>query len=81
MSSFELSFESRVCRACHTTLISGKWRDRCLHCGHPYEPSVLAPVRRREHSPYHCPLCEEPPRSCSCLRASVRRRIALAIGA
>ena len=88
MSDFppDLIFQPRVCLACNTTMLSGKWRDRCLHCGHPYgdQPEGSAPrpaAMARESTPYDCPLCNETPRACTCLRPSVRRRIAAVIGA
>ncbi len=77
----EVSFRPRVCRECNTTTLSGKWREHCLHCGHPFDVIPLPVAVEREAGPYDCPVCAEGPRACTCLRPSVRRRIASAIGA
>ncbi|MFN2431524.1 MAG: hypothetical protein ABR599_01660 [Gemmatimonadota bacterium] len=76
----QLILQPRICRECNTTVLSGEWRERCLQCGKPYA-DVAVLEQPRESTPYDCPVCEESPRSCTCLRPSVRRRIANAIGA
>lgn len=75
----QLVLHPRICRECNTMVLSGEWRERCLQCGTPYGEAAAAAVLR-DPAPHDCPLCDEPPRSCTCLRPSVRRRIAASIG-
>lgn len=79
--SAHVTIQPRVCRECNTTVLSGQWRERCLNCGELYEAAARPALSIREPGPYDCPLCNEGPRSCTCLRPSVRRRIAAVIGA
>lgn len=76
----QLVLQPRICRECNTMVLSGEWRERCLQCGTPYD-GVAGPTPHREPSPDDCPVCELAPRACTCLRPSVRRRIAASIGA
>ena len=65
-----------TCRCCGVAIISMKKYDHCPACD---APLASEPTSARESSPYDCPVCDELPTACTCLRPSVRRRIAGAL--
>jgi hypothetical protein len=67
-----------TCRGCGLAIITTKRYENCPSCGESLTQLSL-PAPGREPSTYDCPVCDEPPASCTCLRVSVRRRIARAL--
>lgn len=75
MSSLVLS-PPITCRHCGLAVITTKKYEKCPSCA---QPLAEVPAASRESSPYDCPVCAELPAACTCLRASVRRRIAVSL--